>query len=608
MSRQRFISQEEELERWQALEEVREAFPYTIEGFLLFAQTCINLLIKGNPDLNEIQADICKYLFSGPLYRMIQAQRGQAKTTLTAIFAVFVLIHKPKHRILIVSAAGKLSKEIASFVIQILNSIEFLWMLRADENAGDRASVEAYDIHWYFKGVDKSPSVKCLGVDSSIQGSRADLLIADDIESTKNSRTIITREVLEDLTKEFESVCSEGDIIYLGTPQSAESIYNNLPSRGYSVRIWTGRYPTEKQIKHYGDCLAPIILKKIAQHPELQTGGGIDGQQGQPTCPEMFDEEKLLKKEISLGPAKFQLQYMLLTKLMDEERYPLKAGKLVVIDFNLEQGPVMPIASSDIRNRFIHSAAQRHQLHWAVSHTYEYLPFEQTIMAIDGAGGGRNGDETGYAVIKTIGAFIYLYKVGGVAGGYEPHKLQKLVEIAKESKANLVIIEQNYGYGAHAAVLKPLFNKLYPVTIEEEYVTGQKELRIIDTLEPIISTNRLIIHPQLIIDDWESTVCYPTEKRSIYTFLHQLAMLTRDKGCLPHDDRVEAVAGACRKVIGSLEVDTNTILAQRKLAEHLEFINNWSDPVTRRQWLSGVAPTNNRNVIGGQKRSRNNVI
>lgn len=174
------MSEDKQLEMWSALKEVQEAFPCNVQGFLLFAQVCISTLIPGSPDLNKVQADICKWLFAGPQFRMIQAQRGQAKTTLTAIYAVFMLIHNPKLIILIVSAGGKMSKDIASFVIQIIEGLDILWMLRADKNNGDRSSIEGYDCHWVLKGVNKSPSIKCLGVDSNIQGSRADILIADD--------------------------------------------------------------------------------------------------------------------------------------------------------------------------------------------------------------------------------------------------------------------------------------------------------------------------------------------------------------------------------------------------------------------------------------------
>jgi len=60
------------------------------------------------------------------------------------------------------------------------------------------------------------------------------------------------------------SICATGRIVYLGTPQSVNSIYNTLPGRGYTVRIWTGRFPTPAQIESYGDLLAPWITRKLA--------------------------------------------------------------------------------------------------------------------------------------------------------------------------------------------------------------------------------------------------------------------------------------------------------------------------------------------------------
>ena len=40
-----------------------------------------------------------------------------------------------------------------------------------------------------LKGVDRSPSVACIGITGQLPGKRADLLIADDIESPKNAGT-----------------------------------------------------------------------------------------------------------------------------------------------------------------------------------------------------------------------------------------------------------------------------------------------------------------------------------------------------------------------------------------------------------------------------------
>ena len=41
------------------------------------------------------------------------------------------------------------------------------------------------------------------------------------------------RDDLLNRTKEFAAICTHGDIVYLGTPQTRESIYKTLLSRGY---------------------------------------------------------------------------------------------------------------------------------------------------------------------------------------------------------------------------------------------------------------------------------------------------------------------------------------------------------------------------------------
>lgn len=197
----------------------------------------------------------------------------------------------------------------------------------------------------------------------------------------------MSRELLEDLTKEFESVCAIGDIVYLGTPQSTESIYNNLPGRGYAIRIWTGRYPTFEQQENYGDMLAPMLVQDMIIDPTLRSGCGLDGMQGYPTCPEMFGEETLLEKELSQGAAKFQLQFMLNTKLTDEGRYPLKLRNLIISEFNQIQGPVLPIWSTNAQNLYQSPSVNgKYKLFWALPHEYEIRPFEQTVMYIDPAG------------------------------------------------------------------------------------------------------------------------------------------------------------------------------------------------------------------------------
>ena len=163
-----------------------------------------------------------------------------------------------------------------------MEEMEELACLRPDRNNGDRTSTEAFDVHYTLRGDGMNPSVACLGITSNLQGYRADLLIPDDIESSKNALTMVQRENLLHLSKDFTSICSEGRIVYLGTPQSIDSIYNSLPGRGYKVRVWTGRYPTLEEEKEYGDTLAPYITSRLKANPELRVGGGVLGDKGIP--------------------------------------------------------------------------------------------------------------------------------------------------------------------------------------------------------------------------------------------------------------------------------------------------------------------------------------
>lgn len=602
----RNLSAEQQVALWIMLDEVQETFPNTEEGFLLFAQTVINTLIVGNPDLNRLQADMCRYLFSGPLYRMLQAQRGQAKTTLTAIYAIFRIIHAPHTRILIFSQKGKRAEEIAGWCIKILRGLEFLSFMLPDKASGDKESVKSFDIHWVLKGSDKSPSISCESIEAGAQGARADVLIADDIESLQNSRTVAGRELLEDNAKEFESICTHGDIIYLGTPQSVESVYNNLPSRGYDIRIWPGRYPMAEELEGYGVYLAPMLLKDIEENPKLQTGFGPTGCAGAPTCPDMFDDDTLIKKEISQGKSKFQLQYMLSTRLADDGRFPLKLSDLIVAGFSRSQGLIMPIWASgpmQIINdlpRFGNRPTDK--FHMPIQRQYEWQPFERTVMYVDPAGGGkRSGDEMAYAIIGLIGTFIYLIDAGGFPGGYEEATLMKIVEAAKASNCKTVLIEKNYGNGAHTAMLKPLFELHWPVTIEEVWETGQKELRIIDVLEPVIQSHRLVISPDVIRRDMDSLACYALEKKMRYSLMFQLAHITRDRDSLMHDDRIDALAGAVRHVVQSIDYDMQRVVDAKLAAEQQAFFKAWSNPLLRRETLSGqVQPSTgmNRNIFG----------
>lgn len=543
---------------------------------------------------SELQRDIADYLQHGPHYLMIQAQRGQAKSTITAAYAVWSLIHEPRFRVLVLSAGGTQAAEVSTLIVRIILNMPELACMAPDRNAGDRTSVEAFDVHYTLKGVDKSPSVACVGITGNLQGKRADLLIPDDVESTKNSLTATQRTQLLHLTKDFSSIVNTGRIIYLGTPQSMESIYNTLPSRGFGVRIWPGRYPTPKQRESYGDMLAPYVARKLDADVSLATGGGMLGDQGKPTDPELLDEEKLQKKELDQGPSYFQLQHMLNTKLMDAMRFPLKLSDVVVMRLSATQQfyPMTVVrgfgGGQEVQysiDTFRFSMQHPHEI------SQETGQAQGVVMYVDPAGGGRNADETAYAVVAFLNGNCFCLAWGGVPGGYAVTGLEFLAGIAKKYKVNRVIIEKNMGFGSFREIWHPLLKREHDCAIDDDMVgPKQKELRIIDVLEPVIARGSLIINEDGIAEEAASLQQYGFERRQTYGLLFQLAKITRDRGSLVHDDRADALAGAVAYWVPYMVLDQDKRLKAQQAAAHAARIR---DPLMHERCTKrpGIMPT-----------------
>lgn len=557
-------------ERWNDIERLAEEYT----SFKPFLFDVINGLMGF--ECTDIQLDIAEFLEFGPKERMIQAQRGQAKTTITAAYAVWRLIHNPSARILIVSAGGTQATEIANWVIQIIQHMPELECLRPDRSEGDRERVDAYDVHHELKGPEKSPSVACVGITSNMQGKRADILIADDIESSKNSQTEHQRERLRHLTRDFTSICSKGDIIYLGTPQNIDSIYNGLYSRGYSIRIWPGRYPTEQEEANYGAFLAPLLRKRMQENPGLRTGGGPTGERGQAVDPVILPEDVLTKKEIDQGAAYFQLQHMLDTRLADADRFPLKVAKLVFMRISENTAPLEIFVQASDRTLITLPAdfPIADTFYRAAEFGREHASFTGAHMYIDPAGGGQNGDETAYAVTKFLAGRVFCVDSGRIVGGLDEGPMKELAQIAARWKVHKIDIEKNFGNGAFAHVFKPILLRVHRAEVEDVWESGQKELRIIDVLEPVIGSGRLVLDEGLIQKDWQQCSKYPVESRASYSLFYQLARITRDKNSLKHDDRLDALAGSVRHWVEALAQDSLKAVNQTRKRAWAERMRN----------------------------------
>jgi hypothetical protein len=133
---------------------------------------------------------------------------------------------------------------------------------------------------------------------------------------------------------------------------------------------------------------------------------------------------------------------------------------------------------------------------------------------------------------------------GGYRGGYSEGVLTTLANKAKDYKVRTVVVEPNFGDGMFNELLKPVLQKAgYPVSIlDAERSSAQKDRRIIDTLEPVLNQHKLVVNKALILKDYKSTENLPAEEVNRYRLFYQLTRITKDKGSLVNDDRIDALA------------------------------------------------------------------
>lgn len=518
------------------------------------------------PQPTPIQYDIADYLQHGPRRMVIEAFRGVGKSYITSAFVVHQLLLDPECKVLVVSASKNRSDDFSTFTQRLINDMPVLNHLKPREE--QRASKISFDVG--PAGPSHSPSVKSVGITGQLSGSRADIIVADDIEIPNNSATQMMRDKLAEAVKEFDAVLKpDGRIIYLGTPQTEMSLYEELPNRGYEARIWPARYPTEAVRSRYSGRLAPLVGNLLDRDEEALTG--------LPTDPKRFTDEDLLERELSYGRSGFSLQFMLDTSLSDADRYPLKLSDLIVMPLDNDKAPekVMwgRIPQNEIKE--LPNLGLAGDKYYSPQDTVgSYLDYTGSVMAIDPS--GRGADETAYAVVKMLNGQLFVTDAGGVKGGYAKETLQALSVIAKNNKVNEIIVESNFGDGMFTELFKPVIHKVYDVTINEVRHSKQKELRIIDTLEPVMNQHRLVIDPKVIERDWQSVQNYSTEKAPKYTLAYQMTRITKERGALAHDDRLDALSMAVAYWVEQMASDADKAIVDRKEELLMETLERFS--------------------------------
>jgi len=413
------------------------------DDFKLFLQALWEQLELPHP--TRAQYSIADYLQNGPKRLQIQAFRGVGKSWITGAFVLWTLFKDSEKKIMIISASKERADNMSIFLQKLI--IETPWLSHLKPKAEDsRWSRISFDV---LCSPHQAPSVKSVGITGQLTGSRADLMILDDIEVPGNSMTELMREKLLQLCTEAESILtpkSDSRIMYLGTPQTTFTVYRKLAERSYRPFVWPARYPRKGKLSQYEGLLAPQIVE------DIDAGVG----EWEPTDPDRFDNNDLIEREASMGRSNYMLQFQLDTSLSDAEKFPLKMSDLVVTSVNPSLAPDACVWCSDPKNvikelptvglpgDYFYSPMQLQG---------EWTPYSETICSVDPS--GRGTDETAAAYLSQKNGFLYLHEMRAYRDGYSDRTLLDILRGCKKFNVTKLVIETNFGDG----IVSELFRK-----------------------------------------------------------------------------------------------------------------------------------------------------
>lgn len=531
------------------------------------------------PPPTRAQLAIAQYLQNGPKRLQIQAFRGLGKSWIAAAFVLWTLWNDRDKKILVVSASKQRADDFTIFTQKCI--LEFDWLSHMRPMDDDqRWSRVSFDIAGCRPA--QSPSVKSVGITGQLTGSRADLIVFDDVEVPANSATDMMREKLLQLVTEGESVLtpkSDSRIVFLGTPQTTFTIYRTLRERNYRPFVWPARYP--KDLTGYDEVLAPQLVKDINKQ-------GHDALSWTPTDTR-FSEINLLEREQSMSRSNFMLQFMLDTSLSDALKFPLKLSDFSVLPLDLEKGPSDMVWGSDKETLLDLPAVALPGDRWhRPKIVSEFVPYGETIVAVDPSGRGK--DETVAVVLSQINGYLFVRDILATQDGYSDTTLREILRRAKRYSASMCLIESNFGDGLVMEMMKKhAIEMKIGLAFEEVRATTRKEDRIIDTLEPVLNQHRLVIDQRLIDWDYRSNPDMSPEERLPRMLMYQLTRMCREKGAVKHDDRVDALALGVKYFQDSLAISAKEAQIEAKRQE-------WSRMVTA--FLDHPQEATDRLVLG----------
>lgn len=531
----------------------------------------------GNPPTARMY-EVGERLQHGPSKDIVMGFRGLSKSFITVDFCVWSLDVDPTEIVLALSGSDKGAKGNAFLAWSVITGWD--WLAHMKPSGQLRQSAQAFDVAG--SRMEKCESFTANSLFGDNTGKRASLVLPDDIETPNTSETQGDRDRLRTRYQEIGGAILKpgGRIKVLGTPQHEQTVYSELATeKGYGLRIWPLLYPKadpdpkKDELRKYGPWLAPTIIAELAANPELA---------GTSTEPTRFPEAEILERRKEYGLIEFQRQFLLWMDAGTGNATPLKWRDIPVIEIerpdptrnapllvpsSIQWSPLPANLYGDIEIDSLGGDSHVYAPNLSSRDENFWQEPESKVLIVDPSGEGA--DETAWVVLTQHLGLVGLVDMDARLEGFSAPTMKAIAECAKAWGVHKIVIEKNYGGGMFGELLRPhLFDVGHPCTIEEE-IAGQvqKEVRIVDTLVGVVTDHRLWVSAEVVRKDFK--VDYPDieqAKRRYYRLTYQLSRITKVRGALAHDDRLDALATGVSKFQGMLRRQREEAQAQSREA------------------------------------------
>ncbi len=380
---------------------------------------------------------------------LLMCFRGAGKSTVVGLYCAWLLSRRPDLRLLVLSAEQGLATRMVRNVRQIIRRHPFCRHLlprHGGEWAADRFTVRR-------SGVSRDPSMVARGIEANITGSRADVVICDDVEVPGNSDTATKRADLRERLAEIAFVLVPGgQMLFIGTPHTTDTIYATEQRPGRDTPFLAG----------FRRLVIPLL-----------------DSDGSSVWPERFTPERIAELRARVGPRAFAAQMQL-------EPQPPE-------DARLDPAAMVPYEDE----LTLHAA----------NHGFRLLLGGRTLVAASAFwdpafGAPGRGDASVFAALFTDAEGTrYLHRVAYLthdprAGTDAATQLcRQVARLAQELHLPSVTVENN-GLGRFLPGLlrAEMARARVACSVVERASTRSKTERILAAFEPLLAARRLWAH------------------------------------------------------------------------------------------------------------------